>query len=805
MPVITDPVRIAASQKKEKGGSDLTAGLKRMIRDNRGFLVSVVFIIISCLIFFARGIFLDRMSILWDTPNQFFPKLWYTANVWSKGVIPFWNPFLFNGFPSFADPQSQTFYPFTFVMAFLTGVSAKVVYLQLVVHYMLAGIFMYLFAGFYVKDTAGRVIASLIYMFNGFMINHFEHLTMVNSVVWLPLILFFLEKGWRSGNMLYFAPAGLCIAFLIFAGHPQSMLYIFSVTALFAVFRCFFNNEGRGFSLFPAVLVIASAAFGVLLAAVQLLPAVEFSGLSNRSGGLPYQAASAAGQLSLSQFLTFLLPDYFGGVRGPYVGPGDVAHSSIYCGVIFLSLIPFSFAKRRAGAFFFAGMASVALLFSMGDHGFLFKPVFEIVPGFNLFRSPVHARFVFAFFAALLTGMGMEHVAEREFLKNRTRNLYWFLGTLLIIILVYLSPPDAKVFSNVMLDALLFVIFFYGANIILSHWKKDRISIRVLQISLVLLTFFDLYAHGTNALTVGTRIQHKWFEKETPVVAALKEKMEMPHEKKLSPFLSAEELNHGLFRVYVDDGLNQHNTLMPSLPYDYLKLSMMNFNMAIMHRIFMVDGYDPMMVKRYVFFTALLRDRNYEKFLMLSNVKYVVKQDDTIEVLPGSRTMPRAYTVARIIYRSDPDTIIGTLSDPLFDVRNKAVVEEPLKLHTVGSCRNQSEPKIVQYIPNRVRLLTENDCPSLLVLSETYYPGWQAEIKNNDTGQTTGLEAIRVNYSFTGVPVPAGSNEVIFEFRPRSFRNGLMISVITALAGLILLVAGLSIRKRRKGLSRDHS
>lgn len=183
-----------------------TVRIKKIISDHRGFLIASFFIILFCLLFFAKGIFRNNISIIWDTPNQFFPKLWYTANVWRRGLPPLWNPFLFNGFPTFADPQSQTFYPFTFAMAFLTGVSAKMVYLQLVFHYMLAGIFMYLFAGFYVKDIAGRVIASLIYMFNGFMIDHFSHLTMINSVVWLPLILFFLEKGWRGRNLLYFAP-----------------------------------------------------------------------------------------------------------------------------------------------------------------------------------------------------------------------------------------------------------------------------------------------------------------------------------------------------------------------------------------------------------------------------------------------------------------------------------------------------------------------------------------------------------------------------------------------------------------------
>jgi len=351
-----------------------------------------------------------------------------------------------------------------------------------------------------------------------------------------------------------------------------------------------------------------------------------------------------------------------------------------------------------------------------------------------------------------------------------------------------------------MLDILLFLIFFYAANVILFHWKKAGISMRVLQVSLVLLTFLDFYAHGANALTVGTRIPHKWFERETPVVAALKEKMRMPHEKKLSPFLSSAELNNGLFRVYVDDELDQHSTFLPFLPYDYLKLRIMNFNMALMHRIFMVDGYDPMMVKRYVFFTALLRDGNYGRFLMLSNVKYVVKQNDTIEVLPDSRTMPRAYTVDGIIYRSNPDTVIETLSDPLFDVRKEAVVEEPLKLNTGGNCRDYSEPRIVEYLPNRIRLLTENDCPSLLVLSDTYYPGWEAEIKNSATGETIDREAIRVNYCFMGVPVPAGSNEVTFEFNPQSFRKGLMISLITALTGVIILVVSLLARKIDKGL-----
>lgn len=279
--------------------------------------------------------------------------------------------------------------------------------------------------------------------------------------------------------------------------------------------------------------------------------------------------------------------------------------------------------------------------------------------------------------------------------------------------------------------------------------------------------------------------------------------MQLPHEKKLSPFLSSAELRSGLFRVYVDDELDQHSNLMPSLPYDYLKLRMMNFNMATMHKIFMVDGYAPMMVKRYVFFTALLRDRSYERFLMLSNVRYVVKQDDTIEVLPGSRTMPHAYLVHKFVYRNNPDIILETLSDPLFDVRKEAVVEEPLTLNGSGNCRGNSEAKIVEYLPNKVRLLTENDCPSLLVLSDTYYPGWEVEVKNSSTGEAIKREAIKVNYCFMGAFIPTGKNEIIFGFNPRSFRTGLIVSVMTALSGGIILLVASFFRKSIKGHSKD--
>ena len=71
----------------------------------------------------------------------------------------------------------------------------------------------------------------------------------------------------------------------------------------------------------------------------------------------------------------------------------------------------------------------------------------------------------------------------------------------------------------------------------------------------------------------------------------------------------------------------------------------------------------------------------------------------------------------------------------------------------------------------------------LLVLSQIYYPGWQATID----GQPA--ELLSVNAVLQGVVVPPGSHVVKLVFRPASFRLGLIISVV---AGLICLIAFLT-------------
>jgi tetrahydromethanopterin S-methyltransferase subunit F len=88
--------------------------------------------------------------------------------------------------------------------------------------------------------------------------------------------------------------------------------------------------------------------------------------------------------------------------------------------------------------------------------------------------------------------------------------------------------------------------------------------------------------------------------------------------------------------------------------------------------------------------------------------------------------------------------------------------------------------------------------PSLLKLSVAWYPGWHADLD----GQP--LPILRVDHALMGVIVPAGDNEVAFNFRSNRFGTGLAISLVSGLVLVVCVRVGRSSRHRKRK-KRSHS
>ena len=83
-------------------------------------------------------------------------------------------------------------------------------------------------------------------------------------------------------------------------------------------------------------------------------------------------------------------------------------------------------------------------------------------------------------------------------------------------------------------------------------------------------------------------------------------------------------------------------------------------------------------------------------------------------------------------------------------------------------------------------------CPGLLVLRDTWYPGWRATVDGAET------PIYRVNGCFRGVSVPNGRHTVSFTYRPRLvYWTGALSLAVTAL----LLMAAIRFRTRARTMS----
>jgi hypothetical protein len=88
---------------------------------------------------------------------------------------------------------------------------------------------------------------------------------------------------------------------------------------------------------------------------------------------------------------------------------------------------------------------------------------------------------------------------------------------------------------------------------------------------------------------------------------------------------------------------------------------------------------------------------------------------------------------------------------------------------------------VTSYTPGHIVVQADARRTSLLVVSESFYPGWRASID----GRPTGI--LRANYLSQGIIVPEGKHTVELSYEPGSVRYGALIS-LAGLFGLAALV-----------------
>jgi hypothetical protein len=753
----------------------------------------------------------DRQSF---PPGDFYLQFWafttFDARQLGAGQLPLWSPYTFAGSPFWADVQAAVFYPFSLLTLILSapwGFSAFALEVEAIFHFWLAAVFMYLLGRCLTHSRPAALIAALTFTFSGYLTGYpSQQLAVLEADVWLPLILFFLYRAnqrmadseWRianSGSRLALSPlllAGLAFGLTLMAGHPQSGFIVACLSLAFLIFDFGFTTtvpevkrsgiyDLRSSILLPLSSIALFLLTGLGLAAIQFIPAVEYTLRSVRAEGT-YDKMS--GGFPLIDLIQFLLP-------------GQVSHySPLYVGVVGLILAVWVvFAAPNRHTTFWAVLAVIALLISLGGHTFFYSPLYLSVPGFSIFRGQERWAFAVAFSLSVLAGYGFKALLTADTpsgstgplpptanlpisnLESRISNLqrltlYLLLFALLLTFLFFVGLnqtgwTSASPFYNLLGGASLLTILLALTWLLWRFGPRQRPALFAgLTAALIC---FDLFS--ANWQTNLYPQPPEWHTQMPPAVAAIKaDAAQSPGE----PFRVYNE-----FRVYDNYGV----------PFEIEDLW----------------GASPLRLARYDEFLAppMPIERTWE----LLNVKYVITwrkelylpsiiiyakptATDTTYVHRLNQVGPVAWLVHQAQI-ADDEAILQKIADPTFDRWHIALLEPGSQAY-LDEALMRSGPEVVsegtvehynveRYNAQRYNVITPT--PALLMLSEVHDPSWQATVD----GQPVPI--LRADYTLRAVPVPPGEHTIELAFRPFSFTLGAIISGATLIWVVITFVS----------------
>lgn len=375
-------------------------------------------LVVLLAVFLGRLLFTNLILGRGDTFFYFYPYWAYRAEMLRAWQLPLWNPYLFMGAPFLANIQAGVLYPLNWPLNWFDAPQA--VKLSIAIHLLLAAVGAWRLA----RETIGvgetaALGAALVFAAGGYMAGKVEQINQLQGLAWLPWQLWLLSRLLEHPHPRRVGWLALVIALQLLAGHTQTTFI--SIVAMGLWLLAGFEPSAWRRLPVQALLLGAAGLLAGLLTAAQLLPTAELSALSFRSGGL---SANEAVSFSLHPLALgrALLPGYTRGLFTEYVA---------YIGVAgLLLLVPgVAVAWRTQRRLLLLGGSG--LLLALGGYTPLYWVLVWVVPGFDLFRVPARWLVLWALAAALLVGLGLDH------LKNHRSRWWW--GLPLVVALATLA------------------------------------------------------------------------------------------------------------------------------------------------------------------------------------------------------------------------------------------------------------------------------------------------------------------------------------------------------------------------------
>ncbi|MGC4113807.1 MAG: hypothetical protein QM765_03935 [Myxococcales bacterium] len=732
-------------------------------------------LVLACLAIVAagRGLQPGLDFCRWDNFEYFSPILQYAHGLWLKGEVPLWNPHQHLGEPVLAQGQSGALY-FGYTLAealrVLLGLAPGTLMLLVVLlHLPLAVVGLWLLQRELGVGRLFAAVAALSVAFGGYLSSIASAWILVLPIfAWLPWILWGCSRQLARGGAAGVVPAVAGLGAVAAVGHPQFVIYVWLTAGVFSLAAGLAARQARRL---PRIALLM--ALGGLVSLPALLPALD-----------GYQHSARTDVFTLAQFLGRpAAPRMLWGLLSPVfpLDNGFLPDRASVMGYVGAWMVPALAAggaaltrgakaseTRRVLLRSFAvclGVGASLVWLATGEHGRLY-PLTYGIPIWSSLRWPFKILLVAWAPLTVAGGIGLQLLADAA--TSRAAR------AVPVALAVGLSTCAAVALGTLPRFSCADVVVLAAAACVLvslvaldTRWGQVLLGVAsVVSCAAVLALSHDmgfttyperLGAYGADRLGVDPAhrvLPLSSVDAKAPRLQALA----LAESATANGYESATGKAEGLVPVWYQSSLPTDVPGAPVRPFLTLFLS---------------SG----LMRSYSIGSLLVSANDVEVRKMVEAAGHPLLRDfDGVAVYQVERPMGRAWFA--------PTRVVSAAAGPYWgDPQRPEVVTvqgsvESSEVQPVGVVRR------VDSRPSEVVVEVEAPEGGYLVLSTSFYPGWNAEADG------TPLAIELVNGRLMGVRLPPGARTVRWSFTSPALEFGSSMALVGVLgmAGWVLLV-----------------
>ncbi|GAB4275874.1 MAG: hypothetical protein Kow0080_25710 [Candidatus Promineifilaceae bacterium] len=703
-----------------------------------------------------------------DARGLFYPWLSFARDAVWHGRLPLWDSSQFAGYPFLSNPQVAFFYPPTWLAILLPvrfGLTAINIF-----HIWLAGIGMYLFLQKQDAPPFAAALGGLTFAFSGFTAARVfaGHLGLLGVHAWLPWLLLASVWAVENGRFRHAVMAGIPLAMAVLAGHTTSLIYIGLAWLAYLIFLGISGQTWRVVLRQTAVTGITA----LFLSAVQLIPLAQFTLVSSRATEASLEFATAF-SFPPAHLITLLIPIFFGEPTTlGYWSVPNFEELTYYAGLLPLLGLALALRRPTRRMWFFIVLAGVGLLLAFGSYGFLFEMVYRLLPPFRLARAPGRAAVWFTFAAAAWLGLAVAYwqgqpISQRQqALAGYWRWLLW--GTAVtgaaalaafgaVFTSQHPSDTSGRLWHQLGGWAWAAAALLIGGGLLRGYLLTDNARRRQwLAGGLLVLLLADLWLFGYRLIRLDSM--------QPPAI--------WPDAAALIGDTDYRVLPWGV-SIFDQNGAGQVG-LQSVFGYNALEVGA-NIALAASVPDPRSTAYDILGANYVLSYGPLDGYGDGERPLTL------LGNTANVWVYERARTLPLVRLVTQAEVIPAEQEAIARVHAPDFDPATTAVLAEEPSCALAGAAAGTAVTQ--ERRDGFWKIGVSSPENALLVLSETAYPGWQAQVDGRRVPIVKAYTAVQA------VCVPPGEHVVTFSFRPTIF---LWSGLVSLLAWVVVLwqVAG---------------